>query len=203
MRDKNGWELTKKQREKYLQGVKLLYGCNDKGSVGIVPPRVSLGDLGLSHEKLSGREMGATQLQAPEAAPRVPRRTSKPKAIKEWREQVAIYQWTQTIQLLRGFVMKFDNEGRRNVVQAAVAKRMGLLPGTSDLFIARPINGYPGLWLEVKQNRPYTPSERAKDTWKRQEAFQERMRSVGFAAHFCFGAENGIEIITNYIRGKM
>ncbi len=140
----------------------------------------------------------------PVAGTNVPRRTSKNFKLKvqtrkEWREQVDIYQWTQTQEVLRGFTMKFDNEGRRNVVQAAVAKRMGLLAGVSDLFIARPAGRFCGLWIEVKQNREYTPSERRSETWKRQEAFQARMRSVGFACRFAFGAEDGIKIIRSYI----
>jgi len=197
MRDKDGWNLTQKQREKYLQSVKMLYSTPSKGSVGIVAPRVSLEVLGLSHEKASGREE-ASQGPVHGSSPKVPRGT-KPKHRKEWKEQADIYQWTQTQEVLRGFTMKFDNERRRTVVQAAVAKRMGLLAGTSDLFVARPSGRFCGLWLEVKQAREYTPSERRSETWKRQEEFQERMRSVGFACRFAFGAEDGIKIIRAYI----
>lgn len=118
---------------------------------------------------------------------------------KEWREQADIYQWCQTQECLRGFVMKIDNEGRRNVIQAAVAKRMGLLAGVSDLFVARPAGQFYGLWLEVKQAREYTPVQRRSETWKRQEAFHARMRSVGFACGFAFGAQHGIKILKAYI----
>lgn len=206
MKDKNGFELTQKQRETYFGSIKMLYGSPSKAPQGIVPPRVSMEDMEVQHfvppnaaDLVFGFVSTHPGLQDSQ---KVPRRT-KPKAIKEWREQAAIYKWTQKTQLLRGFVMKFDNEGKRSVVQSAVAKRMGLLPGTSDLFIARPIGGFHGLWLEVKQDRQYTASERAKDTWKRQEAFQARMRSVGFATAFCFGADDGIGIITRYLDGTM
>jgi hypothetical protein len=199
MRDKGGWDLTKKQREKYLDGIKMLYGGPGKGQAGIVPPRVSVEDLELVHEKpLCREEVGQGQLSIAELP--VPRRTSKPKVRKEWREQEEIYKWTQTIQPLRGFVMMIGNESKRNVVQAAVAKRMGLLSGASDLFIAKPVGMYHGLWLEVKKNCTYTPSQRGTDHWKRQEEFQERMRSVGFAATFCFGADEGIGIIKKYLK---
>ena len=177
----------------------MLYSTQGKGSEEIVAPRASVEDLRL-------RVVASTMEDAPVpvASGRVPRGTSanfklKVQTRKEWREQVDIYQWTQTQEVLRGFTMKFDNEGRRNVVQAAVAKRMGLLAGVSDLFVARPSGRFCGLWIEVKQNREYTPSERRSETWKRQEAFQARMRSVGFACRFAFGAEDGIKIIKAYI----
>lgn len=198
MRDKEGWNLTQKQREKYLQSVKMLYSTQSKGSVGIVAPRVSLEVLGLSHEKLSGRK-GVSQGLVHGSSPKVPRGTPKPKHRKEWREQADIYQWSQTVFALRGHVMKFDNEGRRSVVQAAVAKRMGLLAGVSDLFVARPCGPYAGLWMEVKQARIYTPAERKKESWVRQEAFQNRMRVAGYAACFAFGAEHGIKLLRHYL----
>lgn len=198
MRDKDGWDLAKKQTERYLYNVKMLYGYPDKGQVGIVPPRVSMADLGLMHEKPLFRDV-ASPSQCHGSSPKVPRGTLKPKTRKEWREQEDIFRWTQMMQPLQGHVMMIGNEGRRTVVQAAVAKRMGLLAGSSDLFVARPITPYAGLWLEVKQNRSYSMSERRKDSWLRQESFQARMRSAGYAATFAFGAEHGINIIKRYM----
>ncbi len=134
---------------------------------------------------------------------KVPRGTLKPKPRKEWREQEDIYKWTQNIQQLKGHVMMIGNEGRRNVVQAAVSRRMGLLAGASDLFIAKPVGKYAGLWLEVKKACEYTKAQRNTDHWKRQEAFQERMRSVGYAAAFAFGAKEGIALISQYLAGTL
>jgi hypothetical protein len=214
MRDKNGFRLSQKRSKQYLEAVGMLYGPPKKGSVEIVPPRVNLEDLALKHDVLhgsvtvpehyapiscagTGRGLGG---ETPRAAHKVPRGTStKQKVRKEWREQAEIYAWTQTVQTLQKMVMMIGNESRRNVVQAAVARRMGLLAGSSDLFIARPVEPYAGLWIECKQNREYTKAERSTDHWKRQEAFQERMRSVGYAAAFAFGAEHGIKIIKRYM----
>jgi hypothetical protein len=206
MRDKDGWDLTKKQREKYLESIKMLYGGESKGQVGIVPPRLNLEDLGVQHyvSPNAARLVFGSCPEIPgnskvHTVPKVPRGTTKTKTRKEWREQEDIYRWSQMIQTLRGHVMMIGNEGRRTVVQAAVAKRMGLLAGSSDLFVALPVTPYAGLWLEVKQNRSYSMSERKKDSWQRQEAFQARMRSVGYAATFAFGAEHGIKIIKRYM----
>jgi hypothetical protein len=202
MQDKDGWRLSQKQAKQYLGAVKMLYGSPDKDPVGIVPPRANLEVLGLPLEKPSQERLcreGVGQAQLAIANGNVTRSPSNPKGRKEWREQEDIYRWTQTVQLLKGHVMMIGNEGRRTVVQSAVAKRMGLLSGASDLFIAKPVGIYHGLWVECKQNRKYTPSERSTDHWKRQEAFQDRMRAVGYKAAFAYGADDGIKIIQTYL----
>lgn len=76
---------------------------------------------------------------------------------------------------------------------------MGLRPGVSDLFIYYPTKTYSGLWLEMKRNKVYTPSERNTATWKAQETFQRKAKEVGYAAHFCYGWEHGKEIIEDYL----
>lgn len=167
-----------------LDAYSLLYGFTNehqypgKGQVEIALPRENL---------------------AVSKVPRGTRAAAKPKPRKEWREQEDIYKWTQMNQSLRGHVMMIGNDAKRNVVQAAVSRRMGLLAGASDLFIAKPVGQYAGLWLEVKQAREYTKSQKSTDHWKRQQEFQDRMRKAGYAADFAFGAEHGIMIIGKYL----
>lgn len=190
MRDQKDWKLSKNQRRRYLGNFRMLCGSN-VGSEPIVPPRASV-------------EASGAQL-AMHVSPNVPRGTSKPDKpvpLREWREQEALYAWTQGLPMLRGHVMSLGNEQRRDVVRAAVAKRMGLLAGASDLFIARPLGRYAGFWLEMKQNRHYSASERRTVTWLRQEAFQERMRSAGYAAAFAFGCDDGVRLISLYLESK-
>lgn len=130
--------------------------------------------------------------------PRVRKRTKFVR--KEYFEQVDTYLWTQTQDILRGYVMKIGNEGKRTIAQGAMQKQLGLLRGASDLFIARPFGKYHGMWIEMKQDREYTASERAKDSWIAQEEFQSRMRSVGYYACFAFGVRDAIDLIIEYIR---
>lgn len=101
--------------------------------------------------------------------------------------------------MLRDFFCKNDNEGKRTPAQGWNLKLMGLRPGVSDIFIYYPHGAYHGLWLEVKRNMKYPPSARATPTWIAQEKFQEIVKSVGFAAHFCYGWEDGKRIVDNYL----
>lgn len=119
---------------------------------------------------------------------------------KEHVEQTALVAWLRVHPKLKKFFLKNDNEGKRTPAQGFQAKRMGLRPGTSDLFIAWPTSTYPGLWLEVKRNKEYTPSERRTNTWRAQEEFIDEMKSVGYAGYFCYGWEDGKRIIESYLR---
>ena len=118
---------------------------------------------------------------------------------KEYVEQVALVSWLSMHPKLKKFFLKNDNEGKRTPAQGHHAKRMGLRPGASDLFISWPTKSHPGLWLEVKRNKKYTPSEMRTDTWIAQEEFLDNMRSVGYAGFFCYGWEDGKRIIENYL----
>ena len=102
-----------------------------------------------------------------------------------------------------GLLIKLNNEGRRSQAQGWNLKLLGMEPGAHDLFLAYPTAQYNGLWLEVKQNRKYTPSEMARGSFAAQIAFSERMISVGFAAHFCYGFEHGKQVIERYLLDKI
>lgn len=80
-------------------------------------------------------------------------------------------------------------------------KLMGLRPGVSDLFIPYPSKSgkYSGLWLEIKRAMKYPPSAKKTNSWVQQEIWIERMKTVGFDGHFCFGWVNGKEIIETYL----
>lgn len=119
---------------------------------------------------------------------------------KEHVEQAALVTWLRCHPKLKRFFQKIDNEGKRTPAQGFHAKRMGLRAGVSDLFISWPTKTHPGLWLEVKRNKKYTPSEMRTDTWVAQEEFLDDMRSVGYAGEFCYGWEDGKRIIERYLR---
>jgi len=101
--------------------------------------------------------------------------------------------------ILKNYFCKIDNEGKRTPAQGAQSKLMGLRPGVSDLFIYFPTEFYAGLWLEIKQDRRYTNSEKLTKTWIAQEAFIEAVRDVGYYADFCYGWEDGKRIVENYL----
>ena len=119
----------------------------------------------------------------------------------EAQEQRALVKWINTQPLIKEHLVKLNNEGKRTCSQGYQLKLLGMCPGASDLFLAFPRRPHCGLWLEIKQNRNYTPSERAKPTWVNQEKFLERMINVGYQGHFVFGWEHGKKLIERYFEG--
>ena len=117
----------------------------------------------------------------------------------ENQEQRALVQWLSYHPIVRDFFHKTNNEGKRTEAQGHNLKLMGLRPGVSDLFIYWPTKTHPGLWLEVKRNKKYSKSERSTPTWIAQEKFIEQVKSVGFAAEFCYGWIDGKRIIESYL----
>jgi hypothetical protein len=85
----------------------------------------------------------------------------------------------------------FANERKCSVQQGRTLKRMGVKKGVADFFLAIPLNGKAGLWLELKvgKNKPT----------KEQIAFAERkiMRHYEFA--FVWGFEAAREMIKTYL----
>jgi len=171
---------------------------SDIGYSGKTAPRANLG-LSESSEKFTPE----CEKIHEKSTRKVTRRTSARKDVPpEWREQAAVVEWCSYQAILKFCVINIRNEGRRTYAQANVAKMMGMRKGASDLFIARPLNGKCGLFIEMKENREYTPSEMKTETWMAQEAFIMMMRQNGYGAHFAFGADDGIMKIREYLGMK-
>ncbi len=113
----------------------------------------------------------------------------------ELEEQKAFVKWMMYNKVVKDFYAKLHNEGKRSVKMGHLLKLLGLRPGASDLFIAYPAHGYHGLWIEMKRRRLSVVS-------CAQRIWLERMRSVGYAAHACYGFDEAKTVVENYLSGK-
>lgn len=86
----------------------------------------------------------------------------------------------------------FANERRCSIQQGRTLKRMGVKKGVSDFFLAYPINGKCGLWVELKEGSKVT---------KEQLEFGERKRSRGYDFSVTYGFEATKECILAYLQG--
>lgn len=64
--------------------------------------------------------------------------------------QAALFQWLKLYPLINELAWHTPNGGFRNKAEACAFKRMGVKPGVPDVFIAIPLNGYNGLFIELK-----------------------------------------------------
>jgi len=117
---------------------------------------------------------------------------AKPKPLSERQEQTIVIGWIAAqFPWLINHTIYIMNEKRCSVHVGAMLNKQGRLPGASDLFIAYPTKDYTGLFIEMKslKGKP-TPA---------QLCFIDRMNRVGYYACVCYGAEQAIETIKNYL----
>ena len=110
----------------------------------------------------------------------------------ESHEQIAAMDWLRAQHpRIATHTMHIGNERKASHFMGYMLKRMGVLKGASDIFMAWPNGGYHGLFIEVKSLRGRPTAD--------QLAFIERMNSVGYLALVCYGAEEVICTMKEYI----
>jgi hypothetical protein len=85
----------------------------------------------------------------------------------------------------------FANERKCSIQQGVLLKKMGVKRGVSDFFLALPLNGKAGLWIELKvgKNKPT----------KEQTEFLARKTARGYDAVVAWGSESAREFIKTYL----
>lgn len=86
----------------------------------------------------------------------------------------------------------FANERRCSPQEGRMLKRMAVKRGVLDFFLAIPLNGRAGLWVELKvgKNKPT----------KEQLEFAERKIQRGYDAVFVWGTDAAREVIKTYLK---
>jgi len=104
--------------------------------------------------------------------------------------QKTVMQWVR-LQGLGGVVFHIPNQGKRSMRYGKQLKDMGMRPGVSDLFIARPSKRYHGAWIELKSAKGRISPE--------QKLFLIDMEKEGYFTAICWSIEETIETITQYL----
>lgn len=91
---------------------------------------------------------------------------------------------------------KFLSHARNIPMMINSMKAEGFVKGTSDLFIARPVGNYGGMWLELKDK-----GKEYKHVEDEQKQFIQDMLDSGYYATWAAGFENAQREINNYMKG--
>ena len=111
----------------------------------------------------------------------------------EHQEQVSVIQWMR-MQYPKITIFAIPNAAKRSPQLASYMKAEGMLAGTSDLFIMKPMGKYHGLFIEMKSaGGKVSPS---------QKEFIEKANFEGYLAKVCFSFEEAKEVIKNYLQDK-
>jgi hypothetical protein len=110
----------------------------------------------------------------------------------ESNEQIVAMDWLRLQHpKIAEHTLHIGNERKASYFAGYIMKKMGVLKGASDLFMAWPSGGFHGLFIEVKSKIGRPSPE--------QKAFIQRMRDVGYKAEICYGADEVINTMKYYI----
>jgi hypothetical protein len=115
----------------------------------------------------------------------------------ETQEQIKLFQWIKLHPKIKKYSFYIPNDGKRSKIMGNIMKRMGLLPGVSDVFIAYPSGIYHGLFIEIKAKDSVT-GEYRKPT-PAQNEFIANMNLMGYKALVCNGSDDAIVVIEKYL----
>ena len=89
-------------------------------------------------------------------------------------------------------IFHIPNGGWRTITEAKRFKSEGVKKGVPDLCLPIPLNGYHGLYIEMK--RPDGTNKPSKD----QKDWITFLNSVGYKAVACYGYEDAVKEIQRY-----
>lgn len=113
----------------------------------------------------------------------------------EHQEQVAVINWFRLQhRKYANYLFAIPNGGVRNIGTAVKLKKEGVLAGVPDLFLMIPMNGYHGLWIEMKVKGGLVSDS--------QKEFMGAATLMGYPAVVCYGFDDAKNAINNYLQIK-
>lgn len=113
-------------------------------------------------------------------------------------EQVALFQWADyqfKVMPELALMYAIPNGGKRHKMVAIKLKREGVKAGVLDIHLPVARGKFIGLWIEMKygKNKPS----------KNQSAWIDALRLEGHRVEVCYSAGEAIEVIKDYLKGKI
>jgi len=113
----------------------------------------------------------------------------------ESQEQRVIFRWCDMMKNRcpeLDLLIAVPNGGHRHPAVAAKLKAEGVKAGVSDMLMLVPRGKYHGLAIELKRTKGGQVSDKQKD-------FQARLNEQGYLAVVCYGSNEAITAIENYL----
>lgn len=85
------------------------------------------------------------------------------------------------------------NGGKRDAKEAARFKAMGVKAGVPDLCLPVPMNGFAGLYIEMKYGK--------NKTTEKQRAWIGALKEQGYKVAVCYGGEEATRELESYLQG--
>jgi hypothetical protein len=112
------------------------------------------------------------------------------KTLSEAQEQMRIFNYAKYNNKLK-WLFAIPNGGYRDIREAKRLKLQGVKAGVCDMFLPIPNFEYHGLFIELKVGKNKTTES--------QDKFIDFVRGQGYKAEVCYGADDAIRTILNYL----
>lgn len=116
----------------------------------------------------------------------------------EMTECMAYWEWSQQIPVLKDYLYKVVNEGKRSPIHGRQLQRIGLRKGIPDYHFPVSNDKWNGFWLEMKKR-----DCRENSAPDYQKEWIEKLRRVNQYATFAFGWEDAADKTMNYIKNRI
>lgn len=117
---------------------------------------------------------------------------------KEYHDCRRFYEWACWQPMLKEYLIKHVNEGKRSVVMGRLLKLIGMRTGLLDYQLLLPNKNWNGLWLEMK-----TTDERGKKKRDSQDEWIARLLKIKHYATYAYGSDEAIQIVKDYLTDKI
>ena len=112
----------------------------------------------------------------------------------EYDEQCAVFRWAKMMEKKHPELALLNsslNGVKLNIGQAVKAKRSGMKAGYPDILLPVPRGDFHGLFIELKYGNNVASKE--------QREWLVMLSEQGFLCHVCWGADNAIRAIEEYL----
>jgi|ERR1044071_5760802 hypothetical protein len=116
----------------------------------------------------------------------------------EYQECKAYYAWAQYHPILREYLYKIVNEGKRSRAQGFYLQLIGMRAGLPDYHLPVANNSYHGLWIEMKTKTQKRIAKR-----ENQLSWLDKLKKIGHYATFAYGASDAIKITLDYLNNRI
>lgn len=119
---------------------------------------------------------------------------------REDQEQAKLIRWAELQENVipeLEMLYAIPNGGGRTKATAGILKATGTKKGVPDLCLAAPMDGYHGLYIELKT--PATLNSAAGRTSPDQRKWLQRLNARGYQATVCYGFEEAKTAMLHYL----
>lgn len=118
----------------------------------------------------------------------------------EHQECKAFWQYAQNIPMLREYLIKIPNEGKRESWYGRSLKNIGLRPGLPDYYYPVHNDTWHGLWLEMKRKDVKKSALKQNHL---QNEWIEKLIKIGHYACYVYGWEDAVNVYNDYIGNRI